>query len=307
MDSMMIALLMLASAFATSVRFEDVPCPYGDGTVRKFYKVSGNTLGGHDSDGAVYSTRGQFRAHAISTCSSTFFSVMGTELDRTVPPEKKAAVDGAIAAARSEWVDKKQPTVWERYDTAARIAMAQGRDAISVGELYINAAWTARDAAVGVYVGGLNGPSAAREILTLGGKDLSKELTPEALKLLRYNLARVAHRGGFSAERDIHIDAFLALSNLTPEERAAGRTLKYLTRQVEPKYQQAAAGALAKSLTEKDDPSNLARARYQLGDTLRRLGQMTEAKKQLQAALNDPNTPEDLKGLAAFLLEEIGK
>ena len=304
---MMFALLLLASAFATSVRFEDVPCPYGEGTVQKFYKVSGNTLGGHDSDGAMYSTRGQFRAHAISTCPSSFFSVMGTELDRTVPPEKKAAVDGAIAAARSEWADKNQPTVWERYDTAARIAAAQGRDALSVGELYLNAAWTARDAAVGVYVGGLNGPSAAREILTVGGKELSKSLTPEALKLLRYNLARVAHRGGFSAERDIHIDAFLALSTLTPEERFAGRTMKHLTQQVEPKYQAAAAGALARGLTEKDDPSNLAQARHQLGDTLRRLGQMGEAKKQLQASFDDTNTPEDLKELAAFLLEEIGK
>ena len=303
----MFALLMLTAAFATSVRYEEVPCPYGEGTVRKFYKVSGNTLGGHDSDLAMYSTRGQFRAHAISTCPSSFFSVMGTELDRTVPPEKRAAVDGAISAARSEWRDKNQPTVWERYDTAARIAAAQGRDSLSIGELYLNAAWTARDAAVGVYVGGLNGPSAARDILTVGEKELSKSLTPEALKLLRYNLARVAHRGGFSAERDVHIDAFLALTNLTPEERAAGRTMQHLTQQVEPKYQQAAINALAKGLTERDDPSTLARARYQVGDTHRRLGQMAEAKQQLQAALNDTNATEDIKKLAAFLLEEIGE
>jgi tetratricopeptide (TPR) repeat protein len=307
MDSMMFALLMLTAAFATSFRFEDVPCPYGEGTVRKFYKVSGNTLGGHDSDLAVYSTRGQFRTHAISTCPSSFYSVMGTELDRTVPPEKRTAVDAAISAARQEWVNKDQPTVWERYDTAARIATAQGRDALSIGELYLMAAWTARDAAVGVYVGGLNGPSAAREILTVGSKELSKSLTPEALKLLRYNLARVAHRGGFSSERDIHVDAFLALASLTPEERTAGKAMKHLTQQVEPRYQAAAAEALARCLTEKCDPTNAARARYQLGDTYRRLGKMTEAKQQFQAALGDTDTADNLKELAVFLLEEIGQ
>jgi len=303
----MFLFLMLGAALATGIRFEEVPCPYGDGQVRKFYKVSANTLGGYDSDLAVYSTRGQFRTHAISTCPSNYFSAMGSDLKVPVPAEMGPAIDSAIAEARSEWANPSNPEVWERYSTAANIASAMKRAPLAVAELRLNAVWTARDAAVGVYVGGLEGPKAAREILNIGALEFKKDLTPEAQKLLRYNLARVAHRGGYNAERDAHIAAYLQLQGLTKDERSAGVTLRRLTQTVEPELQRAAVRSLDAALTGGGTGEQFARARHQRADTLRRLGQKPKAIAGFREVLADADAPPQLKEMAAFLLEEISQ
>ena len=304
---MMVILLFMATALGTGIRFEEKPCPHGEGTVRQFFKVSGNTLGGYDSDLAVYSTRGQFREHAVSTCPSSYFSVLGTDLEREIPEVLRGAVDDAIERSRSTWVQPDEPEVWERYDTAARIATALGRDHFAVAELYLNASWTVRDAAVGVYVGGLNGPQAAREILSVGESELAKTLPPESIKLLQYNLARVAHRGGFNSDRDRHIDAYLALTTLTESERAAGRKLRRLARRIEPTYQRAAALALQAAIATEQSGPRVAQARYQLADVHRRLGELDKARQGFKDTLTDTESPREVRDLAAYLLEEIGK
>jgi hypothetical protein len=160
---------------------------------------------------------------------------------------------------------------------------------------------------VGVYVGGLNGPRAAREILTLGTAELQKDLTPEAVKMLHYNLARVAHRGGFLPERDAHLQAFLALPSLSPEERAAAVRLKQLSRSIETRYQERAVSMLSAGATLPGGAVRLARARYQLADTLRRLKRNSEARTSFESTQKDPNTPEQLRELAGFLLDEINQ
>jgi len=304
---MIVNLLILGTAMATGIRFEELPCPHGEGTVRKFYKVSSNTLGGYDSDLAVYSTRGQFREHAISTCPSSYFSALGADLERPIPETQRSAVDAAIALSRSEWLDKTDPQVWERYDTAARIASALGRDPLEIAELYLNASWTARDAAVGIYVGGLEGPKAAHDILKIGEAELSKDLTSDARKVLQYNLARVAHRGGFTAQRDEHLAAYLRLTNLTGAERSAGQRFKQIAQHVEPRYQRAAIHALTAALSKKTTDIRMMQARYQQADLYRRLGDHSRAADGFRRTLKDPNTPPEIHAMAAFLLEEIGK
>ena len=304
MDSMTAWLMAISAAFATGISFEEVKCPYGDGPVRKYHKVSGNTHGGYDSDLAVYSTRGQFREHAISTCPSNYFSTMGSDLDMVVPTSKSKDIDAAIEASRRTWSDRDNPEVWERYDTAARIARVLSRDPLTIAEMYLNASWTARDKAVGVYVGGLNGPTAARKILTMGKAEFAKDLTPEAEKVLRYNLARVAHRGGFSAERDVHIDAYLRLDSLTDGERAAGLQLRHIAREIEPALQAHAILALQEALSMDGPPIKLARARYQLADLQRRLGQFDTARRNFLLVKQSEKAPKELKELASFLMVE---
>jgi hypothetical protein len=295
---------LLSSALATGVRFEEVDCPLGEGLVRHYYKVSANTHGGFDSDLASYSTRGQFREHAVSTCPSNYFSAMGAQLSEAIPAAQIESITAAITASRNTWVNRDDPTVWERYDTAARIARVRGQDPLEIAELYLNAAWTARDHAVGVYVGGLNGPEAARKILDVGQAEFKGKLTPETIKLLRYNLARVAHRGGFIADRDVHLTAFLALNTLTPSERAAGQRLQYISRVVEPAMQTHAMMALGEALTRPGDPARLARARYQLADLNRRLGQTEAATQEFHAVVQSEEAPKALKSMARFLLSQ---
>jgi hypothetical protein len=303
----MLLFILLSTAMATGISSDEVPCPLGDGTVKRFHKVSANTMGGYDSDLVSYSTRGQFRTHAISTCPDNFFSALGSKLDMAILQTDHAAIRSAIAEARKEWGIQDDPTVWERYDTAARIALVLNHDPLEIAELYLNAAWTVRDAAVGVYVGGLDGPRAAREILTLGTAELQKDLTPEAVKMLHYNLARVAHRGGFLPERDAHLQAFLALPSLSPEERAAAVRLEQLSRSIETRYQERAVSMLSAGANLPGGAVRLARARYQLADTLRRLRRISEARTSFESTQKDPNTPEQLRDLAGFLLDEINQ
>ena len=299
-----LAFLVSSSARATGVRFEEVDCPFGQGPVRRYFKVSANTLGGHDSDLATYSTRGQFREHAISTCPSNYFSVLGTALDQPIPASATEAISAAISASRATWADKDDPQVWERYDTAARIGRVLGHDPLTIANLYLNAAWTARDHAVGVYVGGLDGPSAAREILDVGQAELKKKLTPEAIKLICYNLARVAHRGGYIAERDTHLAAFLALGNLSAAERQAGQRMQHISRVVEPTMQLHAIVALKEALARAGDPVRLSQARYQLADLNRRLGQADSAARDFHTVLQTDEAPDPLKVMARFLLSQ---
>ena len=303
---MMWAFVMVGTALATGVTHEEVNCPYGEGKVRRYHKVSSNNLGGYDSDLARYSTRAQFREFAVSTCPSNYFSMLGKDLDLVIPPEKAPAIDQAIAESRGTWTNPDEPEVWERYDTAARISAALGRDPLAVADLYLQASWTARDHAVGIYVGGLNGPEAAKKILDIGAKELKKDLTPEATKLLRYNLARVAHRGGFVSERDAHLEAFLTLPNLTPEERQAGLRMQHIATVIEPALQARAISALKAALASGGDSQRLLQARYQLADLQRRIGQNAAAKRDFHLVAQSGSASDDVRALAEFLLDTLG-
>lgn len=315
MDPMMLYALLFAAAFAsdghyeqaTGIRYEHLPCPHGEGSVRKYTKLTSNTMGGYDSDLAMYSSRAQFREYAISTCPSSYFSALGTDLGRPIPEVYRSSIDDAIAQSRSEWADAENPEVWERYDTAARIATVLGRDPIEVAELYLAASWTARDAAVGIYVGGLNGPKAAREILDLGEQELAKALPADSLKILRYNLARVAHRGGFNADRDRHLEAYAKLGNLTAAEAAAGRRMRHIAKVVEPRYQRAAVMGLQAAVQNRPTGFRSARARYQLADLHRRLGDREQAVAGFKQTIADDDAPAELKQTAGYLLEVLGQ
>ncbi len=301
----MLFMLALATALATGIKFDEVPCPFGEGTVRRYNRISANTYGGYDSDLAAYSTRGQFRTHAVSTCTSNYFSAMSSALDRPIPADKNTQVQAAIDDSRKTWTDRDNPAVWERYDTAARIAHVLGTDPLEIAEMYLNASWTVRDAAVGVYVGGLEGPSAARTILKLGAVELDKDLTAESRSVLLYNLARVAHRGGFNTERDLFVQQFLALPALKQEERDAGEKLKQLTERFEPHYQDLAISFLKAGIATPGDPTRIARARYQLADLARRRGQTEMARKGYKSVIKDTAAPQQLQAMAQFLLGEI--
>ena len=79
----------------------------------------------------------------------------------------------ALSKVKKTLVDPDNPEVWERYVIAAHVYEALGRDDLDIAQIYLEASWTARDAAVGVYKGGINGPVAAKQILTVGATELA--------------------------------------------------------------------------------------------------------------------------------------
>jgi len=301
----MLSLLLLQTALATGITFDEVACPLGGAPARRFHKIAANRLGGFDSDLVSYSTKGQFRTHAISTCPDSLYSVYGDHIEREVTEAERPAVEQALAKAKASLKDPEEPEVWERYVLAAHVYEALGRGHLDLAQIYIEGSWTARDAAVGVYVGGLNGPEAAKKILETGQAELAKPLTDSNRKTVLYSLARVAHRAGEHAHREVYLDRFAKLSP-TPDEASAMKRFRYLAQEVEPALQDMAISHLRAGLEQRDlQPIQVAHATYMLADLLRRRMEPKEALVYYRAVLEYKSLPPDIRQMATFFVKEL--
>ncbi|MDP6932889.1 MAG: hypothetical protein QGG40_08220 [Myxococcota bacterium] len=297
-------LLLISTALATKVSFHEVPCPMGGSPVRIYTKVSANNDGGYDSDLATYSSRGQFRTYAVSTCPDSLFSLYGTDMESSLSPDDKLALQEELDRATEQLVDPEEPKVWERYEIAARMYRVLGRDPLFLGQLLLAASWTARDDAVGVYIG-LDGPEAARKLLDAGVLELEKDLTPAQRRTVLFNLARVAHRGGFNAQRDSYLDGFEATGALDANERQALDRFRHIAHQVEPRLQDQAISAFREGLQTPPPAADRLMATYKLADLLRRRDQTVEALGLFEEVASAEATPNDLRRLAQTMVAEL--
>ncbi len=303
---LMIALLALwgVEAGATQVSVSTLPCPMGTGSVKVYEKMSANTHGGFDSDLAAYSTAGQFRAYALSTCPDSLFTLYGEDMKKPVDEAQKARLGAALADELTRVSSRTEPAIWERYGIAARMYREMGRDPLFLAELYLTASHTARDQAVDVYEG-LQGPAATRALLDQGAAELKKSLPVATRKVLLYNLARVAARGGYVEERDAHIKAFVAAGGLTAKEKeAVGRFTVGVA--AEAVYQDLAIAAFQSALrAEMPNGDKKIRSTYLLADLLRRRGRYTEALPLYALVMSHPEAPPNLREMALLLSREI--
>jgi hypothetical protein len=305
---MKLLLWMVAISMATGIRSESVPCPLDATPIKRFHKISADTMGGFDSDLVSYSTRGQFREHAISTCGTDLFSLRGIHLERPIPAALQPQIRAALQDERTRLANPEHPQVWERYALAARVYQILKADPFEIAEIYLHASWTARDAAVGVYIGGLDGPEAARQLLDLGAKELDKDLVDEARKTVLYNLARVAQRLGDGPLRDRFARQYLASKGLLADEQSAGERLQRIAKTVEPIYQDLAINMFTTAIASPDaDKLKVARATYLLGDLHRRRGKPKAAKRYYTQTLDNPDTPDSLRQMSEFLLRDMDR
>jgi hypothetical protein len=292
-------MFLLATALATQVSWHTAECPLDAGPVRVFEKLSANSHGGWDSDGAFYSTEGQWREYALATCPDNLYTVYNTDILSGLTPEQETEVRKKLKQVQRA-TDPDALEIWDRYLIAAQVYAARGAGPDQLFQLYLEASWTARDAAVGVYLG-LEGPEAARTLLNEGRAELEKDLDPGTRKVLLHNLARVAHRGGWPVERDHYLEQFEAVGALTDTETEVLATFRHAN-VVEARLQrlaieQADAALLLESLSPKDK----ARIRYLRADLLRRLGEIEEARTELDAVQKDPALEDRWIGSARFL------
>ena len=304
----MITLLFIQAALATGITYDEVPCPLGGAPARRFHKVAANRAGGYDSDLVAYSTKGQFRTHAISTCPDSLYSVYGDHIEREVTEEERPAVEAALSKVKKTLADPDNPAVWERYVIAAHVYEALGRDDLDIAQIYLEASWTARDAAVGVYKGGINGPVAAKQILTIGATELAKPLTDANRKTVLYALAHVAHRAGESTQRRSYLKQFSALS-LSPEEAKAVKRFTELADKTEPALQAMAIQYLRAGLAKPGrSQMQISHASYLLADLIRRTGgQASEALNLYKAVTANTATPPDIRRMAEFFVTELSE
>lgn len=299
-------LLLAPTARATRVSYQDQPCPLDpDDTVRVYERLSSNTQGGYDSDGAIYSSQGQFRTYAVATCARTLFSLYGGDMGIQLDEGQRAALREALARARAELADPANPEVWERYALAAVMYETLGRGPLFLADLWIDASWTARDEAVGVFLG-LKGPETVREALRLGEAELARAPDAAARRTLLFNLARIAHRGGYNAERDRWLAAFQQAGPMDEKQAAALARFLRMAHRVEPALQDKAIAELRRGLLDRNLPvEQRMRATYLLADLLRRRDQPAEALGLYKLVLAEDRSPAQLRALALHLVGEL--
>jgi hypothetical protein len=295
-----IVLLAASPAQATRVAVTSVQCPLDGTAVRVHEKLSGDNRGGWDSDMARYSSDGQWRAYAISTCPSEFLTLLGKDFER-IKPDQLGAVEAVLAPWRTKYSAADLIPTWERYEIAADVYRALDWPAGELAQLYLEGSWTARDQVVGIY-GGLEGPQGARALLDAGAGELAKNLDAPTRKIVLHNLARVAHRGGFNAERDEMLDRFEAVGSLTPREQQVLTEFRFISTQVEPRLQDLAIAELERTLedTGLDEETRL-RTTYQLADLHRRRGRIGDAIAGYAFVTASSATPDEVRELAAWL------
>jgi len=300
-----LALFAASPAHATQVVWRSGPCPIGNDTVRVFSKVSENKLGGWDADSAAYSANGQWRTHKVATCADSLFSLVGSDMPELQPdPALAGRLSRALTQAVRELSDPENPEVWERYRIAARMYAEMDRTPFFMGELWLEASWTIRDSGVGYYEG-LNGPETTRSLLDAGAIELTKGLSVEQEKAVRFNLARVAHRGGYAAERDAHLERYKSIAPMSSREaEAIGKLERAVT--LEPFYQ---TEALRYFRLAQEDPkltdAERARSAYLVGELQRRLGAPAAAADALSAVVQNPDLDPVLTEMARFLVREL--
>lgn len=294
--------LLVSTVFATQISYTSAPCPVGPGSMRVYEKVTSNAMGGWDSDLAQYSTDGQWREYAVATCADSLFSVYASDATQELTPEQVQAMEAKLAELRPQLPAVEALTVWDRYLIAAEMYRLMDKDPLFLADLYLQASWVARDVVVGEYAG-LEGPDGARELLDAGAGELKKDLSPRMRKIVLHNLARVAHRGGYPAERDAFLDQFEAVGELDADELRVLSEFRRITTEVEPKLQELARRELIKVSASDVSATEKARAAYLIADIDRRRGRTAEARAAFAKVAEDTSAQPELRELAGWLAE----
>jgi hypothetical protein len=184
----------------------------------------------------------------------------------------------------------------ERYELAAAISEQLGRDGFTIGDLFLHGAWTIRDTVVG-FLPAVQGSGDAWQKL---GElvEMSRSVThPRGRTIALFDMARLAHRGGFIHERD----ALLAqLDNF--EDAGLGAVAKRAQFGVRVE----AENRLLRKARERYLHALEARARvpkdrvfyrFLAAELARRVGDFETAEAELGALDLDNSVPKDVKGL----------
>jgi len=295
-------MLLVTLALATQITYEQVACPVGtDDWARVYDKLAANQIGGWDSDLARYSTEGQWREYAVATCRDSLFSAYSSDMRMTLDAETRATLEARLAEV-TVGLEPETIETWERYLIAAEMYRAMGRDSLFIAQLYLEASWTARDRAVGVY-NGLEGPRQARDILDAGAVELKKDLDARTRKIVLHNMIRVAHRGGFPDERDALLLDFEGVGDLDADEARVLKEIRWIVHEVEPKLQDLALNELSLYLKTAPAGPERVRATYLMSDLLRRRGRLEDAKRGFKVVADNPDAQAEFQELAAWLVD----
>ncbi|MFK7930291.1 MAG: hypothetical protein AB8H79_19035 [Myxococcota bacterium] len=298
---MFILALLIMTAQATQVEATVVACPGGGGDVTIHRVISQNAAGGWDSDGARYSSAGQFREYEVSTCD-TGLSLRAGDMGIGLESARLQTLEPLLARFRTSHPGQRLSELppHERHAMAAQVYEALGRHEVAA-ELWMSASWLARDQAVGLFTG-LDGPVAARLMLEAGGPELKKSLPDAVRKQVTFNLAVVAHRAGYPGRRD-KLLAKVDKLKLTPDERKRVQRMRRWSG-IELDYQKKAKAALIKTVAQSTGAAKWT-ATYRLADLSRRTGEAKPANSLYAVVAGAEEAPPTLVLLSQYFVAEL--
>lgn len=266
-----------------------------------FVPASSNGLGGFDSDGCSYAKGMQPRQFEVVTSPTTLFSAPLEAFTEPIPDEKKAALTEMLLGLGRDVADVRGLKPSERYELAAAVARQLGKDDFIVGELYLQAAWTVRDTIVG-FLPSVVGASDAWSKFIETLPEVRALDNDRGATIAFFDMARLAHRGGFVHERD----DMLALSTRIPDvglnaddKRAEFARRVGQERRLLEKARESFRGGLEAQLGEREVRAGY---RFLVGDLSRRLGDFDEARTVLEAVELDKASGEQTRSLARDVL-----
>ena len=257
-----------------------------------------NSLGGMDSDGCSYSSGTQVRTFAVATSPTSLYSARIEEWGLGVTKKNKSALLQLLVPLGADVGNAANLQPSERYELAAAVAEQLGRDRFAIGDLFLHAAWTVRDTVVG-FLPSVQGSGDAWQKL---GElvQMSRSVThARGRTIALFDMARLAHRGGFIHERDGLLqqldnfeDAGMGAAEKRTEFHARVGAEQRLLRKARERYLKG---------VERGDrgPEERALYGYLAADLARRLGDFSSAEAELAALDVDNSVPKEVKGLIA--------
>lgn len=291
-------LLLVVPAFAQSggLPEETLVDPLDDHVFKVSVVPSVNSLGGTDSDGCSYASGPQVRTYAVATSPTSLYSARIEEWGKGVTEKNKEDLLKLLVPLGAEVGNAGSLHPAERYELAAAVSDQLGRDGFTVGDLFLHGAWTVRDTIVGFLPSVRGSGDAWKKLGEL--VEMSRSVThPRGRTIALFDMARLAHRGGFIHERD----ALLAqLDNF--EDAGLGALAKRaqfgVRVEAENRLLRKARERYLKGLEARSrDTEDRVFYRFLAAELARRVGDFETAEAELGALALDKGVPKDVKGL----------
>ena len=259
-----------------------------------------NSLGGTDSDGCSYSSGLQARHFAVVTSPTSLYSARIEDWGKGVTAANKEKLLRLLVPLGADVSGPESLSPADRYGLAAVVADVLGRDHFTVGEFHLHGAWTVRDTIVGFLPNVQGSADAWQKLDELWLR--SQQLKDSRAKTIAlFDMARLAHRGGFVHERDYllsmldHLeDAGLgALDKRTEFFRRVSEEKKLLRKARERFLKGVSLGQRSGSERQL--------FRVLAADLARRMGDFTAASSELDSLTMDKGIPPEVKGLITDL------
>jgi len=289
---------------ATTVSPKEFTCPL-DGT--KFtgrVLVSTDKLGGMDSDFCSWPKGTPGLPYEVQVCPKCFYASRNEFFNDALPEAVKKSLETVLKKWRQDHAEAKtadELSGGQRWELAAVSGIVKNDHPPLMGNLWLRAAWAARQAVMSDLHLALGDPMSSFEQLDAMEADLKEEKDPQKIIEETFRLVLGSQRAGDVKRRDAHLKK-LEEMKLSQDETSRLAALKKAFA-AEALYQERAIAsfnvALEKGLA---NPEERHVYLYLVADMTRRLGKNAEAVTLYKKVIGSEQVRPDIRKMCEFLI-----